>query len=142
MNYARFKSVVAAFALVAALGAAAPICPAGEVEACSNDCSGYWSNCCVCRCCDRTCWGLDRICHFQLIDGCTKCAWHRTWHAPYAPATPLRQYYIPRPPQCCWTYGCEPCMANPGTPAWDMVGDTNCQNRTTAASSQISPEAF
>jgi hypothetical protein len=32
----------------------------------------------------------------------TICAWKRTWHAPNALATPLRQYYVPRRPgNCC-----------------------------------------
>jgi hypothetical protein len=33
-------------------------------------------------------------------------AWKRTWHAQYAPRTPLRSYYIFRSPNCgCWGAG-------------------------------------
>ena len=51
------------------------------------------------------------------------------------------QYYIPRPPQCCWYNGCEPCMANPGGAGWEMPADTNCPNRTVLVSTDVSPEA-
>jgi len=39
-------------------------------------------------------------------DGCTYCAWHRTWHGPNVLATPLRGYYIPRKPACCGGSDC------------------------------------
>jgi hypothetical protein len=35
------------------------------------------------------------------FDSATWCAWQRTWHGPYALATPLRQYYVPRYPGRC-----------------------------------------
>ena len=34
-------------------------------------------------------------------DWATRAAWHRTWHAPDALNTPLRQYFIPRWPGRC-----------------------------------------
>jgi len=33
--------------------------------------------------------------------GATWCAWQRTWYAPHALETPLRDYYIPRLPGRC-----------------------------------------
>jgi hypothetical protein len=48
---------------------------------------------------------------------------------------------MPRPPQCCCYNGCEVCMANPGDAAWEMPADTNCPNRMTLSSTNISPEA-
>jgi hypothetical protein len=35
------------------------------------------------------------------FDSATICAWKRTWHAQYAPATPLRPYFVPRMPGRC-----------------------------------------
>jgi hypothetical protein len=35
------------------------------------------------------------------FDSATICAWKRTWHAQYAPATPLRPYFVPRRPGRC-----------------------------------------
>jgi hypothetical protein len=35
------------------------------------------------------------------FDSATICAWKRTWHAQYAPATPLRPYFVPRLPGRC-----------------------------------------
>ena len=35
------------------------------------------------------------------FDSVTRAAWHRTWHAPNALETPLRQYFIPRQPGQC-----------------------------------------
>ena len=141
MNHAHFKSVLGAIAVIAALGPPAPICLAGEADSCSSDCSDYWSNCRVCHWYDCCCTGCDRVCQFRLIDGCTKCAWSRTWHAPNALATPLPQYYVPRPPQCCRYNGYACCDGNPGGPQWETCADTNCQNRATMASTEISPEA-
>ncbi len=141
MTHAHFKSVLAAVAVIAALGAPASVCLAGEANSCCSDCSGYWSNCCVCRWCNCCCTCCDEICQFRLIDGCTKCAWSRTWNGPNALATPLREYYIPRPPQCCCCNSYEPCMANPGQPGWEMPTDTNCPNRMRLARTEVSPEA-
>lgn len=47
-----------------------------------------------CDCCRR-------CCEFRLVNGCTRCAWRRTWYGPNALATPLNPYFIPRPAQCC-----------------------------------------
>jgi hypothetical protein len=140
MKQAHFQLILAAFALIGVHGAAMPVCLAGELESNCNCGSNYWSDGCVCRFCDRCSYGCDKICQFRLIDGCTKCAWSRTWNAPNALATPLRQYYVPRPAQCCWYNGCEACMANPGGAAWEMSADTNCQNRTNMISTEVAPE--
>jgi hypothetical protein len=35
------------------------------------------------------------------FDSATIYAWKRTWHAQYAPATPLRPYFVPRLPGRC-----------------------------------------
>jgi hypothetical protein len=43
------------------------------------------------------------LCPF--VDCCTVCAWHRTWHGPYALATPLRGYCIPRMAAGCCCNG-------------------------------------
>jgi hypothetical protein len=37
----------------------------------------------------------------QAFDSATVCTWKRTWHAQYAPATPLRGYFVPRLPGRC-----------------------------------------
>jgi hypothetical protein len=144
MTHAHFKSVLAAVAAISAViavhGTPTPICLAGEAESCCSDCSDCGSNCGICRWCDCCCTCCDRVCQFRLIDGCTKCAWSRTWHGPNALATPLREYYIPRPPQCCCYNGCEPCMANPGGAGWEMPADTNYPSRMTLTS-EVSPEA-
>jgi hypothetical protein len=51
-----------------------------------------------------------------FADGCTYCAWHRTWHGPNVLATPLRGYYIPRKPVCC---GGSDCAVHCG----ELIGD-------------------
>jgi len=38
---------------------------------------------------------------YRYFDGTTLAAWYRTWHGPYALATPLRGYYVPRTPGNC-----------------------------------------
>jgi hypothetical protein len=43
---------------------------------------------------------------WPFVDCCTVSAWHRTWHGPYALATPLSRYYIPRTTRGCDCYGC------------------------------------
>jgi hypothetical protein len=142
MNHGHFKSFLAAFAVFAAIGSLSQVCRAGETDSCCNGCSDDWSDCRVCRWCDCCCTCCDEACHFRLIDGCTKCAWSRTWNAPYALATPLRQYYIPRPPQCCfYQHGCMPNTGNPGGADWEAPADTDCPNRKTLASTDVSPEA-
>lgn len=140
MKQAHFKLILAASALIGAVEAAPSICLAGNVDSC-NCCSNECSSCCVCRWCDRCCYGCDQVCQFRLVDGCTKCAWARTWHGPNALATPLREYYIPRPPQCCWYNGCAGCYGNSNGPTWDVPADTNCQNRVALAGTEVSPEA-
>ena len=44
-------------------------------------------------------------------DSAMICAWQRTWHGPYAPATPLRGYFVPRMPGRCdrevYSTGCD-----------------------------------
>src|SRR5438874_11419758 len=78
MKGACFKFVVTLLPLLGALAAPAA---GGESMPGSDFC--------------RRCW------EFRLVDGCTRCAWRRTWWGPNALATPLREYYVPRPPQCC-----------------------------------------
>ena len=140
MKHAHFKLILAASALIGAVDAAPSICLAGEMDSCNYG-SNYRSDCCVCRCCDRCCCCCDRICQFRVVDGCTKCAWSRTWHGPNALATPLREYYVPRPPQCCWYSGCAACYGNSNGATWDSPVDSNCQNRTVLAGTEVSPEA-
>ena len=78
MKRAFFKSVAALLPLLGALAAPTSACLAWD----------GWTAGCGC-------------CQFRFIDDCTLCAWRRTWWGPNALATPLRQYYIPRPPACC-----------------------------------------
>ena len=113
----------------------------GGANCCCNGQSGGWSDNCVCRCCDRCCCCCDRVCQFRLIDGCTKCAWSRTWHAPYQPATPLRQFYVPRPPQCCWYGGFGPGHGYVSGATWETPDGTNCPDRAMLASSDLSADA-
>ena len=142
MNHAYFHSFLATFILCATLGATNPNCSAddGATSYCSSCDTSDWSNCRICRCYDHCYSGCDKICQFRLIDGCTKCAWSRTWHAPNALATPLRQYYVPRPPQCCW-YNGSVAYGDSACATWESQGGTNCQNQLAVASSDVSPEA-
>jgi len=141
MKNAHVKSFVAISALFMILAAVVPRCRADNgISSCCNACSDYWSNSGVCRCCDRCCCYCDRICQFRVVDGCTKCAWSRTWHAPNALATPLREYYVPRPPQCCWYGGCAVGHESRGA-TWETPADTNCRNLTTLIGPEVSPEA-
>jgi hypothetical protein len=140
MKHAYLKLILAAFSLIGVIEAATPICSAGELDSCSCG-SNYWYDCDVCRCCDRCCAVCDKICQYRVVDGCTKCAWSRTWHAPNALATPLTQYYVPRPPQCCWYNGCAACYGNSAGPTWTTSVGTNCQSCIVAAGSEVSPEA-
>src|SRR5436190_4807638 len=82
MKRACFKFVVTLLPLLGALAAPASACLAWGESMAGYDC---------CRRCSQ----------FRLVDGCTRCAWRRTWWGPNPLATPLREYYIPRPPQCC-----------------------------------------
>ena len=142
MNRVHLKFIFAVLALLGPAATATPTSLAGDNPvSCSDDCSNYWSNCGVGRCCDRCYTVGDQVCQFRIIDGCTKCAWSRTWHAPNALANPLREYYVPRPPQCCWCIGCAGRYGHGAGPTWETPVDTNCQNHTCLASSAISPEA-
>lgn len=143
MKHVHFKLIFAAFALIGPTVEAPSICLAGDVGSCDcgSDSWSYWSNCGVCRCCDRCCTVCDKVCQFRAVDGCTKCAWSRTWHGPNALATPLSQYYIPRPPQCCWHNGCAASYGCSTEATWDTSADTNCQNRMTLNGIEVSPEA-
>jgi hypothetical protein len=38
--------------------------------------------------------------YHAYFDGSTLAAWSRTWHGPYALATPISSYYVPRTPAC------------------------------------------
>ena len=126
MKHAHFKLILAAFSLLGACETASPICLAGEME----------SGCdCGCRCeVELLCLSLFATGSGQFHrghDGCTKCAWSREPGAvSNALATPLRQYYIPRPPQCCWYNGWGNYL---GQPARGQVGTrlarANCQNQ-------------
>ena len=142
MTHADFKLFLAAFALFGVIDAVPLSCWAGEADAACNSGSNYWSTCGICRCYDRCNTGCERICRFRIIDDCTKCAWSRTWHAPNALATPLREYYVPRPPQCCWYNGSAHGYGNIVGATWEMPSDTVCQNGITLASPEVSPETF
>ena len=61
-----------------------------------------------------TCWAISIVAapnDSLAFDSATICAWKRTWHAQYAPATPLRGYFVPRMPGRCdreiYTSGCD-----------------------------------
>jgi len=102
MKRAAFKFVLAILPLITAFFASAINCRGGETwDSCRSCCSTCYSACaksCTPQFC--SCDGLRKVCDFRLVDGCTHEAWHRTWNGPYAPNTPLRQYYIPRMPSC------------------------------------------
>jgi hypothetical protein len=140
MKLACFKSIVTAAVVFGTFQAATSTCRAGEDSCCDEGCND-WSNCCVCRWCDCCCTTCDKVCQFRLVDGCTKCAWSRTWHGPNALATPLREYYIPRPPQCCWHNGCAACKGYANGAAFEVPGDRICESRMNVARTEVSPEA-
>jgi hypothetical protein len=142
MKHAHFKLILAAFSLIGACDTAIPVGLAGEFES-GCDCGrNRESSCCVCRICDCCSFCCDRICQYRAVDGCTKCAWSRTWNAPNALATPLRQYYVPRPPQCCWYSGCAARYGNAAGATWDMPCNSKCQDRQTLASTEVPPDAI
>ncbi len=88
MKRAFLQLFIAAASLAGLFGVASPDCLACEgCSTCGSHCAGA-SYCCG--------W----LCPYHVIDGCTICNWRRTWWGPNALATPLRQYYIPRPPEC------------------------------------------
>ena len=88
-------------ALIAAIVTPAALCRGGEVwDSCCSGCSTCASKCTDYCGSTSCCCGLRKVCEFRLVDGCTHAAWHRTWNAPNALATPLRQYYVPRMPSC------------------------------------------
>ena len=101
MKRAACRLLLGILSLIAAIFAPAAICSGGEAwdswcSCCSTCCSNCADNCTSNSCC---CY-LRKVCEFRLVDGCTHAAWHRTWNGPYAPGTPLRQYYVPRMPSC------------------------------------------
>jgi hypothetical protein len=123
MNRAFRRTLLAILAVLGLSLTAFPACQAWDGwSSCPNCCS---RDCCVCRWCDA-------ICNFQVVDGSTHCAWRRTWYGPNALATPLRQYYIPRPPECS---NCN------GYAAGYVLGNFPAPDRNLVASSVVSPEA-
>lgn len=115
----------------------------GLFMAASSECQAWynWNSCLNWECPER----------YKIVNCYTKCAWKRTWHGPNALATPLRQYYIPRPPACCWysdganTCGC---AAEGCYDSFDYL-KCQCQNDNTArpeivvdASTGFSPPQF
>lgn len=144
MAHANFQLILVASAFFGLIDGVPSITKAEEFAI--NRCSGARtvdcceSSCCVDRFCGACCNCCDRICQFQLVDGCTKCAWSRTWNSPNALATPLRRYYVPRPPQCCW---CDGCGNRDGH--WSAgnspLDATNCQSRTIQSGNDISSSA-
>jgi hypothetical protein len=140
MRHAHFKLILAIFAFAAAILTVPSICLSSDM---AYSACGYYGggNCSVFQSYDRCCSVCDKVCQFRAIDGCTKCAWSRTWHGPNALATPLSQYYIPRPPQCCCYNGCAGSYGNSAGPTWETPASTDCQDRMTLAGSEVSPEA-
>jgi hypothetical protein len=102
-------------------GVAVPAALAGD---------GWHSGCAQCSGGYRSC--CDWLCPVHVVDGCTICNWRRTWWGPNALATPLRQYYIPRPPECSqcdgYKYGY-------------VLGSYPAADSCVAADSAISPDA-
>lgn len=114
------------FAVMPALGlllTASSACQAWDDRSCCSNCGSQ--DCRVCRWCDA-------ICRFQLADGSTHCAWRRTWYGPNALATPLRPYYIPRPPECS---NCD------GYAAGYVLGNFPAPDRNVVVSPDVAPEA-
>jgi hypothetical protein len=123
MNRAFRRILLAVAPILGLLLTASSACQAWDCSSCSPSyCS---KDCCVCRWCDAAC-------NFRVIDGATHCAWRRTWYGPYAPATPLRQYYIPRPPECS---NCN------GYAGGYVLGNFAASDRNVVVSSAISAEA-
>jgi hypothetical protein len=118
--------ILAGSALFGLFAAATSNCYAWDGGGSCSDC-GYWPD------------------DWHLVDCYTRCAWRRTWYGPNALATPLREYYVPRPPACCWNgshlggadgrydYCAGECYAMPNC--------ASCENRNVAMGSEISPEA-
>jgi hypothetical protein len=114
------------------------ILPLFGLSAAAPDCHG-WDG--ISSCCPSCCWPHN----WHLIDCYTRCAWRRTWHGPNALATPLTEYYVPRPPACCWNGGglwggADRCGCNlEGTYA--TSNDFNCENRNVTIGREVSPSA-
>ena len=77
--------------------------------------------------------------------GYTRCAWRRTWYGPNALATPLRQYYIPRPP-ACYFEGVHMAGIHGGVEysvgeSYAAANCANCENGNLAMGSEISPKS-
>src|SRR5438045_4123539 len=62
-------------------------------------------------------------------------------NTPNSLSSPLTQYDVPRPPQCCWYNGCAACYGISIGPTWTTSVGTNCQSCIVAAGSEVSPEA-
>jgi hypothetical protein len=121
MRRAFFTATSALLPILAAFQLVSSQCLAWDTwNSCCSCCSNYRANCTCCRYCDA-------ICNYRLVDGCTKCAWKRTWHAPNALDTPLRQYYIPRPPACCWSAGWASGCGCGGGNGYDSFDYLKCQ---------------
>jgi len=108
------------------------LCLGGLVRPAVSDCRA--NDCCPNGFCD---W----CCNFHLIDCYTKYAWRRTWWGPNALATPLRDYYIPRPPAGCWDgHLCSGCRYS-ADEAYAMIDTNRCEHCYPAMGPDVSPEA-
>ena len=67
------------------------------------------------------------------FDSATLCAWHRTWHGPYALATPLRGYYVPR---CAGR-----CDRDVYSDRWGYAGNGTCMTCGEAIEGCNNPES-
>jgi hypothetical protein len=123
MNRA-FRRILLAVLPLEFLMTAFSACLAWDGWSCCPHCCT--TDCCVCRWCDA-------ICDYRVIEGSTHCAWRRTWYGPYAPATPLRQYYIPRPPECS---NCN------GYAGGYVLGNFPAPDRNVVVSPAVSPQAY
>jgi hypothetical protein len=126
MKRAFSKLILAGSMLFGLFAAATPDCHAWD---------GYGS------CSPCCCWPND----WHVVDCYTRCAWRRTWYGPNALATPLREYYVPRPPACCWC-GDHMDGVRGGRDyfvggSYAMANCANCEDRNVAMGSEISPEA-
>lgn len=124
MNLAFRRILLAVLPTLGLLFAISWPCQAGECWSCCSNCC--LPECCVCRWCDA-------ICNYRVIDEATHCAWRRTWYGPYAPATPLRQYYVPRPPECS---NCN------GYAGGYVLGSFPAPDRHVVVSAAVTPDAY
>jgi len=89
--------------------------------------------------CGQGCNGHDRF--DEWFDGSTLCAWRRTWHAANPLATPLRGYYIPRPPKCCGCYGLGETTGYASCDQRMMPSCMNCGHTEESAGTIYPPDA-